>query len=102
MKKIFILFLFSSLFLTGCGTKPETDAYIMSQMFVEKRLKAPKTAKFPHISKIKVESANENRWLIKSYVDSENGYGAVVRQEYRAIVEHLEGDKWKLIKLNMQ
>ena len=105
MKKILVMCTFCMLFLMGCGETSDTSAYIMSQMFVEKELVAPKTAKYPNIQYLKngskgsIRKISDNRWYIRSYVDSENIFGTVMRDNYKAVVEHVEDDRWKLIEL---
>jgi hypothetical protein len=70
------------------------DAYATAKSFVEKELKAPRTAKFPMTSDIQIyQSANE--WTIIGYVDSQNGFGALVRTQYKIEMSYdSDTDMW--------
>ncbi|MDW5288752.1 hypothetical protein [Formosa sp. PL04] len=57
------------------------DAVYASQKFVESRLKSPKSADFQPMFQAKVESENDI-YTINSYVDSQNGFGAIIRSNY--------------------
>lgn len=58
------------------------DAQVMCQQFVEKQLKAPSTAKFPSSREWKIgHSAGTNEYSASSYVDSQNGFGAMIRSQ---------------------
>jgi hypothetical protein len=60
-------------------------AYIYAEDYVKQRLRSPSTAKFPgvwdgkadHISKV-----GEREYFIRSYVDSQNGFGAMIRTNW--------------------
>ena len=76
-------------------------AYIMMEKFVKDRLKAPATAKFPgsleyrdHITKL-----SGRRYRISSWVDAQNGFGALLRMHFVGEVEELDNDKWRLNSL---
>ena len=65
-----------------CGSR--SSAFVMSQTFVERQLKAPSTADFPWISSDGVRVTNEGgcRWSVVAYVDAQNGFGATIRTRY--------------------
>ncbi|MEN0020448.1 MAG: zinc ribbon domain-containing protein [Planctomycetota bacterium] len=80
------------------------SAYIMTERFVRERLKAPRTAKFPGIfdgQQDHVSYLGDQQYAIVSYVDSENGFGAMLRMRFAAKVEQVEEDKWRLLSLDM-
>jgi hypothetical protein len=52
---------------------------------VKSNLKAPATARF---SGQKVKETGEYRYVITGYVDSENGFGALMRLDYRCTVKN--------------
>jgi hypothetical protein len=76
----------------------DTEASIMCQVFVERQLKAPKTADFPATSQDKVTHTG-SAWTIVSYVDAENSFGAMIRTDYDCTVEYIGNEEWKLISL---
>lgn len=95
--------------LAGCGDlTPEqkeaqacspTMAYVMSQTFVKRGLKAPSTADFGSYSDSQVipmpagESACS--FLVRGYVDAQNSYGAMIRNNYIVTVSKVKGqDSW--------
>lgn len=70
----------------------DVDAYIDAQAIVEKTLKSPSTAKFPSSSHATITRAGENIFKVDSYVDSQNGFGAMIRSEWSVMFEYV-GDK---------
>jgi len=62
----------------------ETKAYYLAQGFVKDRLKAPATADFPYSFKRK--RVNDSTFIINSYVDSQNSFGALIRTNWSCII----------------
>jgi hypothetical protein len=78
-----------------------SDAFYTSKVFVEKRLKSPSTADFASRSESKVLSMGENLYVIVSYVDSQNGFGAMIRTKYNIALRYNPADKmWHLENLS--
>lgn len=65
-------------------TNDDIKAYRLSKEAVIKRLKAPGTAEFPGIieSKDHYKEVSYGRFEINSWVDSQNSFGAMIRQNY--------------------
>jgi len=61
------------------------EAVTASQFFVEKKLKAPATAKFD-FSVRDSKQINDTVFLVTSFVDSENEFGALLRIDYSCII----------------
>ena len=74
----------------------ETDAFIMSRRFVEDRLKAPRTARFPHSfdDQVHIESLGKGRWRVRAFVDAENSFGGEVRTPYKCVLRTTDGETW--------
>jgi hypothetical protein len=75
-----------------------SDAASMIPDFITPRLVAPLTAKFPgtyHISK-QTQKNGPQRYRIRSYVDSQNRFGAMVRTHYIAELEQTGPRHWKM------
>lgn len=73
-----------------------TNAEVMCEQFIEKRLKAPATAEYP-----KPETSKDGAtYTVRGGVDSENGFGAKIRTAYTCIVRD-NGDTWTLVDLQM-
>lgn len=77
-------------------------AYVMSQQFLNEKLKSPSTAEYPtDVDKDIVTYMGDSVFHINSYVDSQNGFGAMIRSKYNATLKFNGGDKWELVKLNL-
>lgn len=82
----------------------EIPAYVMAQSFVEKRLKAPSTAKFPLITAdgVKTQYLGECIHNIVGYVDAQNGFGAVLRTRYQVKLKNNPvDDTWVAVEVKM-
>jgi hypothetical protein len=71
-----------------------------AQKYVEKQLKSPSTAKFPSLNKSKVKKSN-NVYEISSYVDSQNGFGAIIRSNYIVKIRKKEDGNISLIDIKI-
>ncbi len=71
----------------------ESDANIMSITLCEMRtrdtLKAPRSAKFPWVKKASFDGSLA---ILKSYVDAQNSFGAMIRTNYICTVRYKGGD----------
>ncbi|MEQ9141635.1 MAG: hypothetical protein RJP96_02650 [Algiphilus sp.] len=76
-------------------------ACVAAQMFMERRLRSPSTADFascaPRAGETDVEVLTRSpyRYRVTSYVDAENAFGGIVREQFTAEVESGGGD-WTL------
>lgn len=68
-------------------------AYYISEKFVTSRLKAPKTAEFSGYRDATVTYLGNCRHRISAYVDSQNGFGAMLRSKYIATVKYTGEDE---------
>lgn len=80
-------------------------AGIHCQEFVKTQLKAPSTADFPSLggSTSKIDNST---YLVRSYVDAQNSFGATIRSNWICKIQYKSGDQysatsWKLIDLEM-
>lgn len=89
--------------------KPDTpenqdpiDVLIKSQSFMEDRLKAPQSAKWPYLGDKGVQvgfATKSHHWVVSSYVDSQNSFGAMIRTLYVMSLEYIPGQGWKMADL---
>jgi hypothetical protein len=79
----------------------EIKAFTYCQIFVEKRLKAPASAKF-HIEDFSFLKYEDNSYTIKSYVDSQNSYGAMIRSDFICRVSFNENNEAILESLEIK
>lgn len=78
---------------TECGD--ETMAYVMSQNFVKRQLRSPGGADFPTMPTAKSVRTGECSFSVVSYVDAQNGFGAMIRSNYTATMTyHPDTKKW--------
>jgi hypothetical protein len=86
-----LVILLVSLFSDGSGGRSKVsapphsslDAYVMCKQFLEDRLKAPKTADYPlERSSDVTEALGGGRYRVRSYVDAQNSFGAMIRTRY--------------------
>jgi hypothetical protein len=83
-------------------THDAASAWTMCQSFVEDRLKAPRTAKWPWGYTNYVTHLGGGRYRIKAYVDSQNSFGALLRTHFTAEVRWTGGSNWRLESLELQ
>ncbi|WP_143340896.1 hypothetical protein [Dethiosulfovibrio salsuginis] len=76
----------------------EIAAFIWSKNFVKDYLKCPSTAKFPFIDR-ESRQLDDSTWVIKSYVDSQNPMGAMIRTYYIAKMHYRGNDDWELLDI---
>jgi hypothetical protein len=65
------------------------------------RLKAPSTADFPWYDEDNVQDEGNGRFVVSSYVDAENAFGAKIRVFFYCEVQYEGGDRWKLVDLTL-
>lgn len=114
LKQLASFLAFMAFAFLAVGSKEQTaeekctdkiHAFVMSQEFVKKRLKAPSSAEFPYISSegVSVIYLGECKHNISAYVDAQNSFGAKIRTRYSAQIQYDKGtDKWWLLAIEFQ
>lgn len=74
-------------------------AEVMCENFVTDRLKAPSTADFPGADS--VDELGSDEYEVTASVDSENGFGAMIRTDYVCTIRYSGDDKWTLVSLDI-
>jgi len=69
----------------------ESQAKIMAQGMVKQLLKSPSTADFPSFDYTTTNVGS--KYTVVSYVDSQNGFGAMIRSTWRVVMTH-NGGEW--------
>jgi len=77
----------------------DVRAFVEANSFVKKRLKSPSTADFPWGSDGRVGKSGDCTFVVRSYVDSQNSFGAMIRTNYVVKLKPISQDQWKLIDL---
>lgn len=67
------------------------EIHVMAQGFIKKALKAPSTARFPSYG-YQVFDLGGNTFMVESYVDSQNGFGAQLRTPFKIVLKFNGGD----------
>lgn len=83
-------------YLGGAGDR-QPAAYRACQKFIEAGLRSPGSAKHPAYTDEAV-SDQDPIYVVTSMVDSQNGFGALLRTHYRCEVRR-EGDGFRLVDL---
>lgn len=84
-----------------------TTACLIARDFVTRRLRAPSTAQFSACYgddlRVVAVDGSRTRFRVSGYVDAQNGFSAMIRSSYVAVVEKMVGakDEWRLIELQM-
>lgn len=79
------------------------SALAACQQFVRARLRAPSTAKFPAVRSSDVAThQGGGRYVVSSYVDASNAFGAQIRNSYRCeTVYEPASDSWRAINVTI-
>ena len=81
----------------------EFEAFYASKEFVEKRLISPSSADFPMREEAVVTPLSIDKWLIVSYVDSQNAFGAQIRKYYACKLKYNPKSKeWLCLEIAFQ
>jgi hypothetical protein len=86
------------------GHADSIDAWLMAKTFVERNLKSPSTASYGSVfggdyqdPKRCVTYLGENRFEVKGWVDSQNGFGATLRADFILTIKDRRDGTWELI-----
>jgi hypothetical protein len=72
----------------------EITAQVLCEQRVSKLLKAPSTARFAFGSDVTRENHGAGKYRITSWVDSQNGFGAMLRTPFSCEVETADGENF--------
>jgi len=89
----------------GCSVEPadpvaddqSTSAEVMCEEFIERKLKAPGSAEYPEPTTTKDGAT----YTVVGSVDSQNSFGAQVRNDYTCVIRSEGDDKWTLVDLDL-
>jgi hypothetical protein len=79
----------------------KVDAFIMAKKFMSENLRSPSTAEYASLNNSIVKTTDiPDMWEVVSYVDSQNGFGAMVRTKFK-IKMHVDrvSKKWTMIDI---
>lgn len=61
-----------------------------AQMLIEQSLKSPSTAKFPSCRSTNIQRLPNDTFIVSAYVDSQNGFGAMLRTDWTIKYSYIE------------
>jgi len=80
-----------------------TDAFLVAKEFVSQKLKAPSTAKFPNSNHAEIINTGYNRWRVTSYVDAQNTFGAMIRNNFTVLLSYNDStNEWLLENISLK
>jgi len=87
----------------------KTMAFVLCTVYVENRLKSPSTADFPSSSSSDIRDLGNNVFEIRSYVDAQNSFGAMIRNNFYCKIQYTgsatdddsNGKFWNLLQLDI-
>ena len=84
----------------------EVSAWVMAQQFVTDKLKAPSTASFGGVfsgdyqdPRSAVTDLGGDKFRVIAWVDSQNGFGAMIRNQFICELEYVGNDRWRCTSL---
>lgn len=78
----------------------KVGAIVVCEQFVEQRLRSPGSADFQTANSDRVRVSGDT-FVYSAFVDSQNGFGAELRTDFICTVEHIEGDRFRLVDLQL-
>ncbi|MDT0687827.1 hypothetical protein [Autumnicola psychrophila] len=97
---VFVLFGIVNSIVGEEDTKNETYALIYAEKAIKSKLKSPSTSEFPGVRGTSIKK-DVDTFYVRSYVDSQNGFGAMMRTNFEVKVMFV-GDKVKTSILKLQ
>lgn len=89
----------------GLDTKrsscPDADAITYSKYFVKQKLRAPSSADFPSTLKFNVRKTGSCEFIVSSYVDAQNSFGARIRSDFTVKLKMNQDESWRLLDFEM-
>jgi hypothetical protein len=79
-----------------------TTAFLMCQKFIQQRLTSPGSADYPFGASTGGDDLGGGRYRFRGYLDSQNGFGALIRSTYDCSIKWAGGSDWELERLEMQ
>ena len=84
-----------------CNESRRSDAYTYAKEAVKLQLKSPRSAKFGSYGQTDVSLHQDCIFSVKGYVDSQNGFGAMIRSQYEVKLTGAKSE-WKLTHIEVR
>ena len=82
------------------GSGSSMDAFEMAKVFVGRKLVSPGSAEWASYTRGSVESLGAKMWRVRSWVDSQNGFGGLLRTNYSCTLSYTGNGNWHLESLD--
>lgn len=80
----------------------KTEAWVMAQTFLEKRLKNPGAASYGwQTTGETTRHLGSDKYQVTAWVEATNSFGATLRKNWTATLQHEGGGSWRLLGLSM-
>lgn len=79
----------------------EMTALVISREFVNDKMAAPATTVF-YMGESASRQLQPDKYLITSYCDSQNKYGALIRYDYTCVMVYLGNGRWTCLNLRIE
>lgn len=79
----------------GGNTSNNSEVWVLAKHEVETNLKSPNSAKFPSMRSDQVRITEVGgKYIVKSYVDAENSFGASIRSNFTVTINKNSSGKY--------
>lgn len=80
-------------------------AFDVCKEFVTDRLRSPGSAEFRNYfeddGEVRVTGTGNGPYVVRSTVDSQNGFGALLRSDFTCTVNHVGDGNWRLVRVEV-
>jgi hypothetical protein len=83
------------------GGNDNSKVWVLAKHEVESRLKSPSSAKFPSQSEANISEVGD-KYIVKSYVDAENSFGASIRNKFTVTLRKNSSGKYIVESVNIE
>ncbi len=80
----------------------QAGAWASTKFFIKNELKSPKSADFPWYSDQTVQHLGNGLYRVRSYVDAQNSFGALIRTHFEVKIQKHASGKWTVEYLDLQ
>jgi hypothetical protein len=77
----------------------ETEAFHQAKRVVTALLKSPATANFQSVFNADIRNLGDGKYRVNSFVDSQNGFGAILRTYFSARLQTTDGERFYITEL---
>ena len=88
-------FVYGAFITFGGKTNNNSEIWVLAKHEVESNLKSPSSAKFPSMRSDEVRITEVGgKYIVKSYVDAENSFGASIRSNFTVTINKNSSGKY--------